>query len=222
MIVLENVYKQYETSAQRVDALQNISLHVKEGECVILKGASGSGKSTILSLIAGLCKPSSGNVMVDGASISKLIDPFSAHVRREKIGFIFQRFHLISNLSVKENILLPLIPSNPDAKVLDAKVNAVMQRCEIAHKANTLTRYLSGGEQQRVSIARALVNSPKIILADEPTANLDETLSLHFIDMLRSLKNEGVSMLIATHDPLFFQLEFADRIIEVKHGVIVG
>ncbi len=222
MIRLDNVCKRYETSTQKVDALLNITLHVKRGECVVLKGASGSGKSTILSLIAGLCKPSSGNVMVDDVAISKLIEPFSAYVRREKIGFIFQRFHLIPSLSVEENILLPLIPTNPEAKVLKESVHTVMEQCHIAHKAQTLVRYLSGGEQQRVAIARALVNAPVLILADEPTANLDEALSLQFLEMIESLKKEGVTLLIATHDSLFFDAKVVDRIIEIKHGMIVA
>ena len=221
MIRLEDVCKQYETSTQKVDALTHLFLHVKRGECVVLKGSSGSGKSTILSLIAGLCKPSSGSVMVDGVAISKLIEPFSAQMRREKIGFIFQCFHLIPTLSVKENILLPLIPTNPNAKTLEERLNEVMERCQIGHKAQTLVRFLSGGEQQRVAIARALVNAPSLILADEPTANLDEALSLQFLEMLEALKKEGVTLLIATHDPLLFDAKVVDRVVELRHGMIV-
>lgn len=222
MIVLKNVYKCYKTEAQRIDALRDISLHVKAGECVLLKGASGSGKSTILSLIAGLSKPTTGDVVVDGKRISKLMEPFSAHFRRENIGFIFQRYHLIPTLSVRDNIALPLIPENLTAQVMEKRIQEVMQLCAISHKASALCRHLSGGEQQRVAIARALVNEPKIIIADEPTANLDAVLSEQFIETMHDLKKRGVTLLIATHDSQFFNLPFVDQQIELKNGVMIS
>ena len=221
MIFLKNVCKNFMQGEQSVAALSQISLHVKRGECVVLKGTSGSGKSTLLSLIAGLAQPSSGEVSVDGKEISKLPEHFSAALRRQKIGFIFQKFHLIPHLSALENVIAPLIPENLSLSVLEHKAKTAMEQCGIAHKASMRVNALSGGEQQRVAIARALVNTPSIILADEPTANLDETLSLNLIAQFETFKRQGFSQLIATHDPLFFELSFVDRIIEIKNGELV-
>jgi len=206
---------------EEAQALKKVSLEIKKGECVVLKGSSGSGKSTLLSLIAGLMQPSSGKISVEGKEISKLPESFSAQLRREKIGFIFQKFHLIPYLSALENVITPLIPENLPVSILEEKAKAAMEQCGIAHKAKMRVNRLSGGEQQRVAIARALVNTPSIILADEPTANLDETLSRELISSLETLKHSGVTLLIATHDPLFFDLPFVDRIVEINNGEII-
>ncbi len=222
MIILKNTTKIYEINRNNcIVALDNISLEIKEGELVILKGVSGSGKSTILSLIAALTKPTMGEVIVNNKRISKLPDNFASDYRQEDIGFIFQKYHLIPTLSVKDNILLPLVPTNPDEVEAKGKLDRVLEQFNIAHKRDTMVRHLSGGEQQRVAIARAHVNDPKIIIADEPTANLDETLSLDFIEILRGLKESGKTILIATHDPLFFNLDMVDRLVEVKGGKIL-
>jgi putative ABC transport system ATP-binding protein len=221
MIELKNITKIYEINKNnKVTALENVSLKIKEGEIVILKGASGSGKSTILSLIAALSKPTSGEVIVDSKKISKLPDNFASIYRRDNIGFIFQKYNLIPTLSVKENIILPLVPLNPDAKDVQNKLDRVTKMFNISHKEEAMVRNLSGGEQQRVAIARANINNPKIIIADEPTANLDEKLSLHFIEMLRELKALNKTIVIATHDPLFFDLDFVDREIQIDNGKI--
>ena len=222
MITLKNTTKTYELNKNNtITALDNINLNIKKGELVVLKGVSGSGKSTILSLIAVLTKPTSGEVIVNGKRVSKLSDNFASDYRQEDIGFIFQKYNLIPTLSVQDNILLPLVPTNPDEVEAKAKLNRVMEQFNIVHKKDTMVRNLSGGEQQRVAIARAHVNDPKIIIADEPTANLDEKLSLDFIEMLKILKAEGKTIVIATHDPLFFNLDFVDRIIEIRSGKIV-
>ena len=221
MIELKNVTKIYEQGATEIiTALSDVNLIIKEGVVVVLKGASGSGKSTILSLIAALSKPTSGEVLVDAKKISKLSDNFASIYRRDNIGFIFQKYNLLPNLSVKDNILLPLVPLNPHAKDAEDKLALVMDMFHIAHKADTLVKNLSGGEQQRVAIARANVNNPKIILADEPTANLDEKLSLSFIEILKELKSLNKTIVIATHDPLFFNLDFVDLEIEIHNGII--
>ncbi|MDQ1245009.1 MAG: putative transport system ATP-binding protein [Campylobacterota bacterium] len=222
MIELKNITKIYEESKENsVTALKNINLTIKEGELVVLRGASGSGKSTILSLIASLAKPTSGEVVVDGLRASKLVDSFASSYRRESIGIIFQKYNLIPSLSVSENIILPLVPLNLHVKEVEAKLESVLEKFHIAHKASVLVKNLSGGEQQRVAIARANINSPKIILADEPTANLDEKLSLHFIEMLKELKRDGKTIIVATHDPLFFDLDIVDRVLEINHGVLL-
>ncbi len=216
MIKLKNITKIYNETT----ALNNINLQFNEGELIVLKGASGSGKSTILSLIAGLNKPTSGEVIVDNKKVSKLADNFASLYRRENIGFIFQKYNLIQNLTVKENIALPLIPNNPDEKELETLLASVMEKFHIAHKKDIIVKNLSGGEQQRVAIARANINSPKIIIADEPTANLDEKLSLHFIEILKTLKESNKTIVVATHDPIFFSLDFVDKVIEIHNGNI--
>jgi len=221
MIELKNITKIYELNKNNiVTALDNINISIAEGELVLLKGLSGSGKSSILSLIAALSKPSSGEVVVDGERVSKLPDNFASDFRRDKIGFIFQKYNLISTISVKDNIILPLLPMNLDKEEIDNRVQRVLNMFHIEHKKDQLVKNLSGGEQQRVAIARANINKPKIILADEPTANLDEKLSLHFIDILKELKSEGRSIIIATHDPLFYGLDIVDREIEIERGKV--
>ena len=222
MIQLKDITKIYEINTNnKVVALDNINLTIKEGELIVLKGSSGSGKSTILSLIAALCKPTSGEVIVDDKHISKLLDNFASTYRQANIGFIFQKYNLIPTLSVKENILLPLVPLNLDSTMVLEKLKSVMEKFNIAHKEDSLVKSLSGGEQQRVAIARSYINNPKIIIADEPTANLDENLSLHFIEILKEFKALGKTVVVATHDPLFFNLDFVDREIEVSKGKLV-
>lgn len=222
MIELKSVTKIYEPNKNNlVTALGNISLKIEEGELAVIKGASGSGKSTILSLIAALSKPTSGEVIVDENRVSKLPDNFASDFRRDNIGFIFQKYNLISALSVRENIILPLVPLNLHAREIDEKLSRVLKMFNIEHKENQLVKNLSGGEQQRVAIARANINNPKIILADEPTANLDEALSLSFIEILKELKAEGKTIVVATHDPLFFNLDVVDRVVDIHQGVLL-
>ncbi|MCK9490908.1 MAG: ABC transporter ATP-binding protein [Sulfurimonas sp.] len=222
MIELKNVTKSYEINKNNiVVALNDVSMKIGEGELVVLRGASGSGKSSVLSLIAALSKPTTGEVIVDTKQISKLPDNFASEYRRDNIGFVFQKYNLITTLSVKENILLPLVPLNPDPDDADEKLTRVMEMFKISHKKDAIIKNLSGGEQQRVAIARANVNEPKIIIADEPTANLDEKLSLHFIEMLKELKKLNKTIVIATHDPLFFGLDIVDREIEMHNGAII-
>ena len=218
MIEFLDVKKEYSGG---VIALQNINLKLLEGEVIILKGVSGSGKSSILSLIAGLSKPTSGEVIVDEKHISKLADHFACTYRRKNIGFVFQKYNLIASLSVKDNILLPLVPENLEKDELESRLQKQFQQFNIEDKRDTIVKNLSGGEQQRVAIARANINNPKIILADEPTANLDEKLSLEFIEMIKEMKSQKKTIVIATHDPLFFNLDFVDRVIEIHNGTTV-
>lgn len=210
-INLKKIYKE-------ITAINDINLHIKKAECIVLKGSSGSGKSTLLALIAGLAKPTNGEVIVDEKSISKIPEHFAAQIRQDHIGFIFQQYHLIPTLSAFDNIITPLIPQNPDFKSLEKEVDKLLNLLEISDKKSTIVKNLSGGEQQRVAIARALINKPKIIIADEPTANLDSKLSLDFIEIMKKLKDDSRTIIISTHDPLFFDLDFVDRIVELKDG----
>jgi len=202
-------------------ALKNINLQINSHELVILKGVSGSGKSTLLSLIAALIKPTSGEIKVDNKLIAKLPDVHASKFRSQDIGFIFQSFNLFENLTVYENIALPLVPLKLSQKEIDTKVNRALELANISHKKTQSVKNLSGGEKQRTAIARALVNNPKIILCDEPTANLDKANSLAFIEVLKELKSLDKTIVIATHDPLFESLEFVDRVIFIENGEIL-
>lgn len=218
MIQLIEINKSYKEKV----ALQNINLRFQEGELIILKGVSGSGKTTILSLISALLKPSSGEVIVDGKKLSKIADHFASEFRRDHIGFIFQKYNLISDMSVADNILLPLRPLNLPKEELDSRLKKLLGIYQLQEYKDTPSQNLSGGQQQRVAIARAIVNSPKIILADEPTSNLDAKLSLEFIEQIKALKADNKTIIIATHDPLFFELDFVDKIIEIENGQVVS
>lgn len=211
MIEIRNLTKRF---TQNESVLENLNLLIDAGELVVIKGKSGSGKSTLLALIAGILKPSEGEVVIDGKHISKIPDHFSSAYRRDNIGIVFQKYNLITDLSVEENIALPLLPLGLSKERLQHKCMDVMQAYHIEHKAAEMVKNLSGGEQQRVAIARANVANPKIIIADEPTANLDEKLSLSFIAMLKEMKKSKKTIVVATHDPLFFDLDFVDRYID--------
>ena len=219
MIEIKNVSKFfYEGTHKEVISLDNVSLHVKKNELILLKGVSGSGKSTLLSLIAGLYRPSKGEVVIKNESISKLPEQFSSRFRRHNLGIIFQKFYLIPTLNVLENVLLPTLPDNYDAK---EKAQNLLKRFGLDDKSLRLAKELSGGEQQRVAIVRALINDPEIILADEPTANLDKGLSCELMEMMAFLKNEGKTIIIATHDPLLLEWDKCDNIIELDSGRVV-
>lgn len=221
MIKLESIYKNYNIGEHNEsEVLKNISFLVKENDFTILRGPSGSGKSTILSIIGGLIKPTKGEVFVDGKSIAKLPDKFASLVRQEKIGFIFQKFNLIHELNTIDNITIPLLPGKLSRLEIEKRAEEILDDLSILNKKNVLVKKLSGGEQQRVAIARALINRPKIILADEPTANLDKKLSLSFIQIIKELKQKGITILLASHDPLFSELKCVDNFIDIQHGEI--
>jgi len=221
MIRLENITKIYnESYPNAFHALKNISLHVNEGEMLILKGVSGSGKSTLLSIIGSLMKPSSGLVVVDGDSIAKLPDLHASEFRAKKIGFIFQSFNLFEELSVADNVAIPLINQDLSPQALQKHINSAIHTAHIEHKADTPVRLLSGGEKQRCAIARALINDPKVILCDEPTANLDQENSEKFIATLQELNTLGKTIVVATHDPIFETL--GTRVIRIENGRIVA
>lgn len=221
MIEFKNICKNYLHNKEQISALKNISFFVDRGELILLKGISGSGKSTIISLLCSLSKPSSGDIIVDGEHITKLPDDFASVYRNNTIGLIFQKFNLFEDLTILENILLPLFPKNLEYKIILDKANKLLKKFYLEDKKNINVKKLSGGEQQRVAIMRALISDAPIIIADEPTANLDKKLSLEFIKMLYELKNMGKTIIIATHDPLFFDLDLVDKTIELSNGEIL-
>lgn len=199
-------------------ALKNINLEINDGEVVVINGISGSGKSTLLSIIGAIMKPTSGAVEVDGNNIVSFNDFHASLYRQNSIGFITQSFHLFDAFSVKENLLAALWLSNLSAKEIDKKVLNTTEIANISHKIDRVVSTLSGGEKQRCIIARALINEPQIILCDEPTANLDRDNSLNFVEIVKKLKEMNKTILIATHDPLFNELDIVDRVVRMKDG----
>jgi len=218
MIKIDNLYKKF----NRVEVLKDINLHIKSGETVVLKGVSGSGKTTLLSLIGGLDRPSQGSLLIDNEPIHKLPDNFASKLRASKIGMVFQHFNLLEHLSVAENVMIPLIPTGLKLDKIKKRVDEVLELTNIAHKKDTLASRLSGGEKQRTAIARALVVNPQIILCDEPTANLDRANSLLFIETLQQLHQQGKTIVVATHDPLFDNLPFSSQVVPMVDGAITN
>ena len=215
MIQLRQVVKTYPTKAGELRALDHVSLHVQPGEWLAVMGPSGSGKSTLVNLIGCLDRPTSGEVLLDGVDLGSLSAADLDRVRAEKIGFVFQQFHLIPYLTALENVMLAqYFHSMTDEK----EALAALQRVGLGDRARHLPSQLSGGEQQRVCIARALINDPKIILADEPTGNLDAANEEIVLRLLRDLHAQGRTIVMVTHDPVVARL--ADRRIELHHGQI--
>lgn len=202
-------------------ALKNINLDINDGELVILKGISGSGKSTLLSLIALLQKPTSGEILIDGTNIAKLPDAFCSELRHKRLGLVFQNFNLIEGLSVYENLLAPFALTNFKANVRDEMIKKALSLANIAHKKDENVSNLSGGERQRCAVARALSMDANIILADEPTANLDRQNARAFLGLLESFKALKKSVIVATHDSIFDELSATDRIVSLQNGEIV-
>lgn len=202
-------------------ALKNINLDINDGELVILKGISGSGKSTLLSLIALLQKPTSGEILIDGTNIAKLPDAFCSELRHKRLGLVFQNFNIIDGLSVYENLLAPFALTNFKANVRDEMIKKALELANIAHKKDENVSNLSGGERQRCAVARALSMDAKIILADEPTANLDRQNARAFLGLLESFKALKKSVIVATHDSIFDELSATDRVVSLRNGEIV-
>ena len=222
IIKIENLNKIFnENKPSQFHALKNINLYIKKNEVVFIKGVSGSGKSTLLSIIASFTKPTNGLVEVNGEFIAKLPDAHISEFRLNNIGFIFQSFNLFEQLTVAQNIMTSLIPKEYTQKICDKKIDAVLELINISHKKDQVVSNLSGGEKQRVAIARALVNEPNIILCDEPTAALDYNNSLIFIEIVKQLQALGKTIVIATHDTIFDDIDIRCRIINIKNGTIL-
>lgn len=198
MIELESVTKIYRMGKVEVPALRGVSLNIKEGEIVAIIGASGSGKSTLMNIIGCLDKPTSGRYILDGADVSQLNDNQLAEMRNKKLGFVFQEYNLLSRASALANVELPLIYSGGYSK--RKRATEALERVGLGRRAKHKPTELSGGEQQRVAIARALVNNPALILADEPTGNLDSTSTAEIISIFRQLNRDGITVVIVTHE----------------------
>ncbi|RDH82238.1 MAG: ABC transporter ATP-binding protein [endosymbiont of Escarpia spicata] len=202
-------------------AIQGVSLKIEPNKVTCLKGASGSGKTTLLSMIGCLSRPTSGRIQLGDRTISGLPERFLTDIRRHTFGFIFQKFNLIQGLSVLENIMLPAYPLVPDHKVLVESASRLLDHFNLSSKADNPVEWLSGGEAQRVAICRALINDPKILIADEPTANLDTKLSREFMGLIDELYQSGKTILITSHDPVVFDSPVVNRVVEMCDGLLV-
>ena len=200
MIELQNVCRTFIVGDQKVDALRDINLSSGAGEYISIMGPSGSGKSTLLNLLGLLDRPTSGIYLLDGGSVTKLDDAQQAQVRREKIGFVFQSFHLVPRLTAAQNVELPMILAGIAAEERKARVQVLMQNYGLADRANHKPEQLSGGQRQRVAIARATVMNPTVLLADEPTGNLDRATGWEVLKLLEGLREQGITLVVVTHD----------------------
>ncbi|EAH9926714.1 ABC transporter ATP-binding protein [Campylobacter coli] len=211
LIQIKNLSKKF----GKVKALDNINLNIYKGEWLAIMGPSGSGKSTLLNILSLMDDPSSGKYILDNEDLEQINEEQKITLRREKIGLIFQQFHLIPYLSALENVILSqYYHSSVDEE--DAK--AILEKVGLSHRLSHLPSQLSGGEQQRVCIARALINNPEILLADEPTGNLDEANEKIVLETLQKLKNEGKTIVLITHNPEL--AKFADRTLILQHGIL--
>ena len=219
MIQLENIKKIFRTEEVETWALREVNLEVKKGEFVAIMGPSGWGKSTLLNILGLLDNPSEGKYLLDGKEVSTLKESERTDIRKGVIGFVFQSFNLIDELNVYENIELPLLYMGVPAKERKRRVEAVMDRMAISHRRKHFPCQLSGGQQQRVAIARAVLANPKLILADEPTGNLDSKNGKEVMNLLGELHREGTTIIMVTHSQ--HDASYADRIVRLYDGEIV-
>jgi putative ABC transport system ATP-binding protein len=219
VIQLKSVSKIYKMGKENLIALDSVNLDIEEGEFVAIMGPSGSGKSTLANVIGGLDKINSGTIIVDGEELNKLNDKNLSAYRNKKIGFVFQAFNLIPTFTAWENVTLPLIITGVSSKIRKQKASECLKIVGLDNRSDHKPNELSGGERQRVSIARALVNEPKIIIADEPTGNLDSKKSAEIISILKKLNaNSNITLIVITHDPNV--AHEADRILHMQDGKI--
>jgi putative ABC transport system ATP-binding protein len=220
VIQMEEVKKTYFIGDQEIQALRGVNLVIQEGDFAAIMGPSGSGKSTMMNLIGCLDKPTSGELYLDGYPVSKADDDELAIIRNQKIGFVFQQFHLLPRTSAVENVELPLLYAGVPAKERRERAVQALERVGLGNRLYNKPNELSGGQQQRVSIARALVNNPVILLADEPTGALDTKTSIEIMSIFQQLHEEGKTIVLVTHEPDI--AEHAKRIIRFRDGQIIS
>ncbi|NMP15314.1 ABC transporter ATP-binding protein [Thalassotalea sp. Y01] len=219
MLHLENLSKRFQTEDVETTALNKINLEIKRGEFVAIMGPSGCGKSTLLNTIGMLDTASDGSYFFDGEDIAKYSESLLANIRKQHVGFIFQSFNLIDELSVEENVELALLYHDISKQERKKRVNEVLAKVGIDHRAKHMPSQLSGGQQQRVAVARAVVGDQSIILADEPTGNLDSEHGREVMEMLQQLNKEGTTIIMVTHSPS--HAEYASRIVNLLDGKIL-
>ncbi|MCW8955574.1 MAG: ABC transporter ATP-binding protein [Gammaproteobacteria bacterium] len=219
MIRLEHIDRTFTVGDERVHGLDDVSLQLKDGDYVSIMGPSGSGKSTLLNVLGLLDQPDSGNYFLNGDDVTKLTELEQARVRREKVGFVFQTFHLVPRLTAAENVALPLTLAGVDHEQRDQRVREVLASLNLTDRGHHRPDQLSGGQRQRVAIARAVVTRPVMLLADEPTGNLDHASGIDVINILEQLNQQGITLLLVTHDTELG--ERADRIIHMVDGKVL-
>jgi putative ABC transport system ATP-binding protein len=222
MIELSNIRKAFNQGRHNEYwALDGIDLAIPEKQVTALRGPSGSGKTTLLTILGCLARPTEGRVRLKGEDISGLPERFLTEIRRRTFGFIFQQFNLIRGLSAIENIILPACPTGQPRQALLAKAEALLAEVDLGHRRDAKVEWLSGGEQQRVAICRALINDPEVLIADEPTANLDTKLAGEFLAILERLAAAGRTIVLTSHDPMVVESEVVDYVVTLRDGKIV-
>lgn len=223
MICLHDIRKVFNAGQPNAFvAIDGVRLTIDAQVVTVLKGPSGSGKTTLLSLLGCMTRPTSGRITLHEREITSLPERFLTEIRRNTFGIIFQQFNLIKGLTALENVMLPAYPKGEKHAVVKSRAMDLLALLNLADKAQARVEWLSGGEAQRVAIARALINNPAIIIADEPTAHLDTTLSQEFMEIMRQLKTEDKTILVASHDPIVYASDVVDRVIEIRDGRIVS
>lgn len=220
MIEMHGLTKAYRTSDIETTALDNINLEVNTGEFIAVMGTSGCGKSTLLNIMGMLDSPDSGRYSFLGEDVAGYGESKLADIRKQNIGFIFQSFNLVDELTVSENVMLPLLYQKVATAERDQRVQTVLERVGIAHRADHRPQQLSGGQQQRVAVARAVVNKPKLILADEPTGNLDTANGEEVLELLNQLNRDGTTIVMVTHDP--GHADHASRVVNMLDGRVLS
>ena len=220
VILIKNLFKDYEIGDFIVKAVSNVNLKIKERDFIALKGPSGAGKTTLLNLIGGLDSPNKGTIFSNGVKITDLQEESLSIFRLINTGFVFQNYNLISTLTAEENVMFPMNLAGMTLKEQREKAVSLLKKIGLGDRREHLPFQLSAGEQQRVAIARALANDPPIILADEPTANLDKNTSMFIRDLFKDMKKDGKTIIIATHDD--FLIELANRVINFEDGKITS
>jgi len=223
MIHLLNVRKVFNAGKpNEFSAIQGINLKIVPQNVTVFMGPSGSGKTTLLSLIGCMARPTAGRIYLMEKELTSLPERFLTEVRRKTFGFIFQQFNLVKGISVLENVMLPAYPFGEPRTSLKKRATDLLELLNIGEKAGTKIEWISGGQAQRVAVARALINNPAVVIADEPTAHLDTTLSLELVNILGRLKEDGNTVLIASHDPLVCESKIVDHVIQCRDGKIDG
>ncbi len=223
MIELINIRKVFNMGKpNEFTAIDGVNLAIESQKVTVLKGPSGSGKTTLLSLIGCMARPTAGRITLFEREITGLPERFLTEIRRSTFGFIFQQFNLIKGITALENVMVPAYPLGEKHTSLKNRAVSLLEVFNVSGKAYSRVEWLSGGEAQRVTIARALINYPSIIIADEPTAHLDTKLSLEFMDYVKILKEDGKTVISASHDPIVHESDIVDRVVEMRDGKIVG
>ncbi|MBK9456283.1 MAG: ABC transporter ATP-binding protein [Bacteroidetes bacterium] len=218
MISLKNIRKTYDLGKVKIEVLKGLNATINKNEYVAIMGPSGSGKSTLMNILGCLDKPTIGNYVLNGTDVSQMNDDQLAEVRNKEIGFVFQTFNLLARLSGVENVALPLIYAGLNKANRNAKAESILQAVGLGHRMKHKPNELSGGERQRVAVARALVNDPSIILADEPTGNLDTKTSYEIMELFEEIHRKGNTVIIVTHEEDIAR--YAHRIIRIRDGII--